>query len=1137
MKLQKLTIHNLASIEDAVIDFDQPPLSDSEVFLITGKTGSGKTTILDAICLALFASTPRLDGTRMEGATVDGDRVVKIDDPRQLMRRDAGEAWVSLAYVGGNGVPYRAEWSVSRARRKPSGNLQPREWQLTNLDTGLTLTKQREVEAEVRASIGLDFKQFCRTTMLAQGEFTRFLNSRDEEKSAILEKITGVNIYSRIGAKVFELTRDKRQQWEESRSQAGAVRVLGDEELAARSEELARLDHGAADLLRRRAAADAGRRWLEEEQKLQRLASVAAQQWHEAAQRVGEEAFLRREAMVREWDETRDPRRWAAEREAAAQAAADCAMGQEQLRRQFADLLGGEAALKEARLQLAEQQKEASALVESEKDRSALYAEAQTVAGWLNAMAEGREAAGRIEKDLAALRDEAEKQLLPRYQSAAEASKSAAEAAEAAAEKARQQTRRMEELALPALRKKLMGTVDMLSLVKLAEERAEALLTERQKHLETGRRIEAAAAAIDRKKKQVEEFAPPIREAEVRRDTCRALYEKQRDSVDKFARAIRQRLRVGDLCPVCRQPILQPLPVEEELLRFVSGLHDEAEAAEKALDKLVADRNRLQAEVEADSAAYSRDLKAWQQDQSVPRAEQRAVEALGRCGIASGGYADNEALAQMKQQCVEAKAELEKQVAAAEQQEAAVKLQQRLLDKCRLRLDKERKAEQQALDNLNSTREQVKTAEALAAAKRHDAAAAEQQVLRFLPDSQAPDGWKHSPRPFAAALVKSAASYKSAADRVAELGARLQKADTFCQSLAAVLESLRQALPSGHTVAPSDARHTDALAEKANEALRQASSLAARRETAQKQMDGARRQVDDFLAQHPSLTAARLALLGAQSPEEIEAERKFLAEAHNRVLAKKTTSDDAALRLAQHRALKPQMAEGETIEALADQLAALDRRQREADERRGALRQELESDQKAKQRLKALLEEADRRKGEYDKWSRLNDLIGDASGKRFRTIAQSYVLANLIHSANHYMRSLSNRYTLAVEPGTFVIQLEDAYQGFARRAASTISGGESFLVSLSLALALSDIGQQLSVDTLFIDEGFGTLSGEPLQNAVNTLRSLRSKAGRHVGIISHVEELQERIPVQIRLHQPSQTSSSRIEIHPQQGTN
>ena len=100
MKFQKLTIHNIASIEDAVIDFEAEPLAGSEVFLITGKTGAGKSTILDAICLALFDATPRLDSTRMQGETKDGDNEIKIKDTRQLMRRNTGEASITLTFTG-----------------------------------------------------------------------------------------------------------------------------------------------------------------------------------------------------------------------------------------------------------------------------------------------------------------------------------------------------------------------------------------------------------------------------------------------------------------------------------------------------------------------------------------------------------------------------------------------------------------------------------------------------------------------------------------------------------------------------------------------------------------------------------------------------------------------------------------------------------------------------------------------------------------------------------------------------------------------------------------------------------------------------------------------------------------------------
>ena len=166
----------------------------------------------------------------------------------------------------------------------------------------------------------------------------------------------------------------------------------------------------------------------------------------------------------------------------------------------------------------------------------------------------------------------------------------------------------------------------------------------------------------------------------------------------------------------------------------------------------------------------------------------------------------------------------------------------------------------------------------------------------------------------------------------------------------------------------------------------------------------------------------------------------------------------------------------------------------------------------------------------------MNTHIGDATGSKFQKIAQSYILGSLLNSANVYLRRLAPRYTLHAVPGTLYISLEDAYQGFASRGTDSLSGGESFLVSLALALALADIGDSLSVNTLFIDEGFGTLSGQPLTNAIHTLRTLHSQSGRHVGIISHVEEVKANIPIQIQVIQEGNNSSSTIRVTCEQGS-
>ena len=311
MKLQKLTIHNIASIEDAVIDFESQPLADSEVFLITGKTGAGKSTILDAICLALYADTPRLDSTKMQGDTKDGEKSVRIDDPRQLMRRNTGEAFVTLTFIGSNGVHYEAVWSVARARKKVTGNLQSKYWQLKNVDNGYIINKDREIEAEIKVAVGLDFSQFCRTTMLAQGEFTRFLNSRDDEKAEILEKITGVDVYSKIGAKVFEITSGKKQIFDEAMLLIQGTHTLSDEDINNYRNELHALDLQYNELKAATDKENGKLQWIRTDIELSGVLRDATEAYRQTLNVVESDDFKQKEGIIKDWFSTIDARRWA----------------------------------------------------------------------------------------------------------------------------------------------------------------------------------------------------------------------------------------------------------------------------------------------------------------------------------------------------------------------------------------------------------------------------------------------------------------------------------------------------------------------------------------------------------------------------------------------------------------------------------------------------------------------------------------------------------------------------------------------------------------------------------------------------------------------------------------------------------
>ena len=760
-----------------------------------------------------------------------------------------------------------------------------------------------------------------------------------------------------------------------------------------------------------------------------------------------------------------------------------------------------------------------------------MYENAQTIVGLLQNISDGRKAIVESTKDIDIKKQILNDELLPALTSVEDNVKQANGVLDIAQKEVTKQEENIAAMKLSDLRSKCEASKELLRNIKTAKERIETLAESKKQREEQRKNLIEQLAAIEAKKSKLAAMFAPIHDAELKMNVCKENLDKQKDTIDKFASSLRQKLHVGDICPVCRQHINSELPHEEALAALVATLQESYDEAEKSYRRLQEDKNKIEAEIKTETKAYERDVKMFDKDLTVANTEAKAAEACRSCGLEKLDDAARSNLDALEASTTIRKDNLDGKIKDGEQKENSLK-------KLRKDLDAKRKSMQSLTEDMKKAEKavsdckaKINTAKTLISTRKAETETAAQRVGELVVSEWDID-WNENPIAFGDALNVAAQTYKANGQKLLSLRTKFDNAKTYINNVTDVTQSITQVMPAWKTTEAAVASKVDNLLDKANKTSNSLTAVLTTLNSAKESYNSNKTKLDAFLANNECLSAERLSELDAYKSSDIIGVNKEIVEFRNKVVARRTLLDNATKLQHSHQQKKPILQEDDTLENIIERIAGYEKDLGEIGEKIGSIKQELKTDAENKHKLGNLVKEAEEKQAVYHKWSRLNQLIGNSSGSTFRKIAQSYVLSSLIHSANSYMRTLTDRYTLKVTPGTFVISLEDAYQGFVSRAASTISGGESFLVSLSLALALSDIGQQWQVDTLFIDEGFGTLIGEPLQKAVETLRSLHSKSGRHVGIISHVEELQERIAVQIQVNQEGNNSCSKIKIVP-----
>ncbi len=243
MKILAIRGKNLASLEgEFAIDFTQEPLLSAGIFAISGPTGAGKSTLLDALCLALFARTPRTDQAKESNVRlqdVDSDTLMQ-GDPRFLLRRGTASGYAETDFIALNAHRYRARWSVTRARDKENGRLQNPRTTLVNLDTDKEEQGTRsELQDRIIELIGLTFEQFTRSVLLAQNDFSTFLKADQNDKASLLEKLTGTDLYSKISCLIYNKNAEAKAAFDIVNARLQGVELLTDEALKELKQQLA----------------------------------------------------------------------------------------------------------------------------------------------------------------------------------------------------------------------------------------------------------------------------------------------------------------------------------------------------------------------------------------------------------------------------------------------------------------------------------------------------------------------------------------------------------------------------------------------------------------------------------------------------------------------------------------------------------------------------------------------------------------------------------------------------------------------------------------------------------------------------------------------------------------------------------
>ncbi|WP_337557114.1 SbcC/MukB-like Walker B domain-containing protein [Parasutterella sp.] len=1215
MQILKLSFENINSLKGAwTIDFQAPDFR-SGIFAIVGPTGSGKTTILDAICLALYGHTPRI-GSITQNAN-------------EVMNRDCDSCRSSLEFQTLSGR-YRATWSQKKQKNfDKTGKYGQVVSTMEKFEDGCWIpitdgSKVTSKKQEVQKIIGLSFDQFKRSVMLSQGDFAAFLKSKPNEKAQTLEQITGTQIYSLLSTKVYYLAEEQKKLFEDKQREVELSPVLDDAVVLTKQEQLKGITEEAKVLETQISKIEKESRWISETAELRNQFLRVKAELERLKENRNE--FFRKENVVRLAEHAQNilpifntliDKQSLREDSIKEKSAAENELvnATKSLKEKDFNFKAAEEALNNENLQKPKKLALFSQIESLDAEISPLIKSSRLAQEEKikleNETADCKDHLNKAKEDIRKLEEDREKRDLERkedikgaflYQRkdelrdckiTAETLSAALADAEGKADKASETVKSQEKEAeaLRIRKEKIASVIEADKvLLKEAEKRLSEILDGKtldeltQEQLSFSEQIpllEAVKSALKAVCDQKEEI---VRQEDVmQRDSAeldnwsskKEGYEKEIQSltsrqeelealvqIDELTK-VRAELKEGEPCPVCgslEHPFAANLPPEvataKERLAVVKEESTDLQKNQKEADRKI--------DVLKDRILVS-EKRLKELRKNLDLAEEELTLKCGRAGLTREGVTE-EAAAVLITKKESLLIDIKKRIAKArdaESKAAAAK------EKIAGTTEELHRAEM-VFSNAQTKFESAKSLLAQAQTGREKARTELEQFWRKTAKeygSVITDGelFAHNPELFKRWIAKAAkyeellescreienslAIKKGTLPGLVESVERLEKGSREKSDQAAELQTelktkqLQRDKLFGTKLVEIERKAYERLLSQLAEAKDQAYENLSKARSVQAAAEQRLKTAEQRSAEaEKNLLSAKTEWTDALKKEKFESEEDWRrarldSEAIN-ALHKEITDYKAQSRSAADRFSEAdkKLAEKESQKLTDKSLEVLEAEKREASaekekllEQKGELQKELKTDEEARIKRAGIEDELKKLKHQVAVWDRLNTLVGSSSGDKYRRYVQSLVLLTLLKNANVELTKLHSRYRLAKGGGDMEIKVIDSDLADQERPTDNLSGGETFIVSLALALGLAQMASNnVRIDSLFLDEGFGTLDDDSLEKALNALSSLNAQ-GKTVGLISHVDQIKERIPSKIVVKRSAQPGVSRLE--------